>query len=100
MGDGLAGRALRCHGNTWSQLFECSLTKRHSSNTTRYYKVPFHLIIFNASLEEVQVGNDQENAQSEKKISTPETEVGKKTNKQSGTFTMKTHRKPNEQSGG
>ena len=44
----------------------------------------------------VQVGNEQEKAQSEKKIPTPKTEVGNKTNQQSDTCTMKTYRKPNE----
>ena len=43
-----------------------------------------------------QVGKDQEKAQSEKD-SHSKKQGGKKPNKQSGTYTMKTFRKPNEQ---
>ena len=46
--------------------------------------------------KKVQVGKDQEKAQSEKD-SHSKTEAGKKPNQQSGTYTMKTFRKPNEQ---
>ena len=46
--------------------------------------------------EKVQVGKDQEKAQSEKD-SHSKNRGGKKPNKQAGTFTMKTFRKPNEQ---
>ena len=46
--------------------------------------------------KKVQVGNDQEKAQSEKD-SHSKNRCGKKLNKQSGTYTMKTYRKPNEQ---
>ena len=41
--------------------------------------------------KKVQVGKDQE------KAPTPKTKMGKKTNQQSGTYTMKTFSKPNEQ---
>ena len=44
----------------------------------------------------VQVGKDQEKAQSEKN-SHSKNRGGKKLNQQSGTYTMKTYRKPNEQ---
>ena len=44
----------------------------------------------------VQVGKDQEKAQSEKD-SHSKNRGGKKLNEQSGTYTMKTYRKPNEQ---
>ena len=44
----------------------------------------------------VQVGKDQEKAQSEKD-SHSKNRGGKKPNQQSGTYTMKTFRKPNEQ---
>ena len=46
--------------------------------------------------EKVQVGKDQEKAQSEKD-SHPKNPGGKKPNQQPGTHTMKTHHKPNEQ---
>ena len=46
--------------------------------------------------EKVQVGNDQEKAQSEK-ITTPKTKAGKNQTNNKGTYTMKTFRKPNEQ---
>ena len=48
------------------------------------------------SREKVQVGNDQEKAQSEKKIPIPKPSR-KNLNKQSGTYTMKPYRKTNEQ---
>ena len=50
------------------------------------------LLIF----KKVQVGKDQEKAQSEKD-SHSKNRGGKKLNQQSGTYTMKTYRKPNEQ---
>ena len=46
--------------------------------------------------EKVQVGKDQEKAQSEKD-SHSKNRGGKKPNQQSGTYTMKTFCKPNEQ---
>ena len=46
--------------------------------------------------KKVQVGNDQEKTQSEKD-SHSKNRGGKKLNLQSGTYTMKTYRKPNEQ---
>ena len=46
--------------------------------------------------EKVQEGKDQEKAQSEKD-SHSKNRGGKKPNQQSGTYTMKTFRKPNEQ---
>ena len=46
--------------------------------------------------EKVQVGKDQEKAQSEKD-SHSKNRGGKKQNQQSGTYTSKTFRKPNEQ---
>ena len=46
--------------------------------------------------EKVQVGKDQEKAQLEKD-SHSKNQGGKKPNQQSGTYTMKTFRKPNEQ---
>ena len=46
--------------------------------------------------KKVQVGKDQEKAQSEKD-SQPKNRGGKKPNQQSGTYTIKTFRKPNEQ---
>ena len=49
-----------------------------------------------AKYEKVQVGKDQEKAQSEKD-SHPKNQGGKKPNQQPGTYTMKTFRKPNEQ---
>ena len=47
-------------------------------------------------LKKVHVGKDQEKAQSEKD-SHSKNRGGKKPNQQSGTYTMKTFRKPNEQ---
>ena len=44
----------------------------------------------------VKVGNDQEKAQSEKD-SNSKIHGGKKLNLQSGTYTMRTYRKPKEQ---
>ena len=52
----------------------------------------FHMV----KSEKVQVGKDQEKAQSEKD-SHSKNQGGKKPNQQSGTYTMKTFRKPNEQ---
>ena len=49
-----------------------------------------------ADAEKVQVGKDQEKAQSEKD-SHSKKRGGKKPNQQSGTYTIKTFRKPNEQ---
>ena len=49
-----------------------------------------------AFIKKVQVGKDQEKAQSEKD-SHSKNRGGKKPNQQSGTHTMKTFRKPNEQ---
>ena len=46
--------------------------------------------------KKVQAGKDQEKAQSEKD-SHSKNRGGKKPNQQSGTYTMKTFRKPNEQ---
>ena len=46
--------------------------------------------------KKVHVGKDQEKAQSEKD-SRSKNQGGKKPNQQSGTYTMKTFRKPNEQ---
>ena len=48
------------------------------------------------TLKKVQVGNDREKAQSERD-SHSKNRGGKKLNKLSGTYTMKTYRKPNEQ---
>ena len=47
-------------------------------------------------MKKVQVGKDQEKAQSEKN-SHSKNQGGKKPNQQSGTYTMKSLRKPNEQ---
>ena len=58
-----------------------------------YSKCKYSTFGFN---EKVQVGKDQEKAQSEKD-SHSKNRGGKKTNQQSGTYTMKTFRKPNEQ---
>ena len=46
--------------------------------------------------KKIQAGKDQEKAQPERKVLTPKTEVEKK-QQQSGTNTIKTYRKPNEQ---
>ena len=51
---------------------------------------------FMVYVKKVQVGKDQEKAQSEKD-SHSKNRGGKKPNQQSGTYTMKTFRKPNEQ---
>ena len=48
------------------------------------------------AVRKVQVGKDQEKAQSEKD-SHSKNQGGKKPNQQSGTYTMNTFRKPNEQ---
>ena len=56
-----------------------------------YYE---HKVI--TGFKKVQVGKDQEKAQSEKD-SHSKNRGGKKPNQQSGTYTMKTFRKPNEQ---
>ena len=47
-------------------------------------------------IKKVQVGKDQETAQSEKD-SHSKNRGGEKLNQQSGTYTLKTYRKPNEQ---
>ena len=53
--------------------------------------------VMNVCIKKVQVGKDQEKAQSEK-TPTPKTKVGKnQTNNHENTYTMKTLRKPNEQ---
>ena len=52
--------------------------------------------LFLVQFKKVQVGKDQEKAQSEKD-SHSKNRGGKKPNQQSGTYTMKTFRKPNEQ---
>ena len=54
-----------------------------------------HLFISDTAQKKVQVGKDQEKAQSEKD-SHSKNRGGKKPNQQSGTYTMKTFRKPNE----
>ena len=59
------------------------------------WPVPFLINTFTA-LKKVQVGKDQEKAQSEKD-SHSKNRGGKKPNQQSGTYTIKTFRKPNEQ---
>ena len=48
-------------------------------------------------LKKVQVGKDQEKAQSEKDSHSKNQDGKKQTNQQSGTYTMKTFSKPNEQ---
>ena len=53
-----------------------------------------HFFLFRG--EKVQVGNDQEKAQSERDFHS-KNRGGKKLNRQSSTYTMKTYRKPNEQ---
>ena len=47
--------------------------------------------------EKVRVGKAQEKAQSEKDFHSKNRDGKKKLNKRSGTYTMKTYRKPNEQ---
>ena len=54
------------------------------------YKIGLHILC--NQLRKVQVGNDQERAHSNSK-----NRGGKKLNQQSGTYAMKTYRKPNEQ---
>ena len=56
----------------------------------------YTLLDHKASSKKVQVGKDQEKAQSEKD-SHSKNRGGKKLNSQSGTYTMKTYSKPNEQ---
>ena len=53
-----------------------------------HYKKSLKLVLNRLSSEKVQVGKDQEKAQSEKDTHSKNRE---------GTFTMKTYRKPNEQ---
>ena len=60
-------------------------TKKPKQSGSAYY-----------NYKKVQVGKDQEKAQSEKD-SHSKNRGGKKPNQQSGTYTMKTFRKPNEQ---
>ena len=55
-----------------------------------------YLLICSVFSKKVQVGKDQEKAQSEKD-SHSKNRGGKKPNQQSGIYTMKTFRKPNEQ---
>ena len=67
-------------------------------NTSSYHH---HVLVyffcrFCRACQKVQVGKDQEKAQSEKDSHSKD-QGGKKPNKQSGTYTMKTFRKPNEQ---
>ena len=54
-----------------------------------------NLLFVSILYKEIKTSKDKEKAQS-KRVPTPKTEVGKKLNKQSGTDTMKTYRKPNE----
>ena len=59
-------------------------------------KISDLLMLYLSNYRKVQVGKDQEKAQSEKD-SHFKNQGGKKPNQQSGTYTMKTSRKPNEQ---
>ena len=56
----------------------------------------FNTCSFLNGYRKVQVGNDQEKAQSERDFHY-KNRGGKKSNQQSGTYTMKTYSKPNEQ---
>ena len=74
-----------------------------SPYTYRTYRKPSEQLFSNMRplsyhnlTKKVQVGKDQEKAQSEKD-SHFKNRGGKKPNLQSGTYTMKTFRKPNEQ---
>ena len=59
--------------------------------------VYFHTFFFQIMSKKVQVGKDQEKSQSEKDSHSKNRGGKKKPNQQSGTYTMKTFRKPNEQ---
>ena len=62
------------------------------------YRCKLNLFCLSCTIifKKVQVGKDQEKAQSEKDPHS-KNQGGKKPNQQSGTYTMKTFRKPNEQ---
>ena len=66
--------------------------------TTQNESVNAYLVLFLSIVnnEKVQVGKDQGKAQSEKDFHS-KNRVKKNPNQQSGTYTMKTYRKPNEQ---
>ena len=67
----------------------------YAFNSTSRYLDGFSITI-TSQYEKVQVGKDQEKAHSEKD-SHSKNQDGKNTNQQSGTYTMKTFSKPNEQ---
>ena len=76
---------------------QCHAMTGLASNMSNYVKVVARRLWLVYTFDKkVQVGKDQEKAQSEKD-SHPKNRGGKKTNRQSGTYTMKTFRKPNEQ---
>ena len=67
------------------------------SQVTLTLYIELHVVLLGLDFHKnVQVGKDQEKAQSEKD-SHSKNRGGKKPNQQSGTYTMKTFRKPNEQ---
>ena len=93
--------------NSHSEV-SCILYRTYGSSNSNWY-VKFQMFmsarafwrvsyfaVFCKKKKKVQVGKDQEKAQSEKD-SHSKNQGGKKPNQQSGTYTMKTFRKPNEQ---
>ena len=77
------------HTKVFIYLSMIKYKKHHDKSETRTYR-------YCTIRKKVQVGKDQEKAQSEED-SHSKNQGGKKTNQQSGTYTMKTFRKPNEQ---
>ena len=79
-----------------SQVIVYLVPVLHSTCIAYTSLIKFLCIFSSLNHEKVQVGKDQEKAQSEKD-SHSKNRGGKKPNQQSGTYTMKTFRKPNEQ---
>ena len=69
----------------------------HLGHVTMAIYTNFHSPFLTMLHIHLKVGNDQEFVQSERNIPTQKSEVKKKQQKQSGTYTKKTYRKPSEQ---
>ena len=92
--------------NGWPKLTLLENGQGHPRVMIYIFFVEFHCLMLHVKFQnhrpsgsgekKVQVGKDQEKAQSEKD-SHSKNRGGKKPNQQSGTYTMKTFRKPNEQ---
>ena len=85
---------------TWLFFNHCLIFKTVTSRCNHITNLEItrrKLCIPQVDIIKVQVGNDQEKAQSEKDSHSKKRGVKKTKQKQSGTYTMKTYHKPNEQ---